>query len=272
MSCTGCGESVDSGARFCGRCGAPQTEQCRACGESMQVGAEFCIACGHRAGSVTPGLTMKRAEEWQRIFQDMDWADIPQGGVAQVLTKLYQSLDADDEMLPIFFTKLADKDWKIRDFKIDGSKVEGSGEKSKRWGRRALIAGSLVVFPPAALGALAMKRSDEMWLLATRDRFVLFNVKDEQVWQWPFADINEGWVDHKGTFRLFPDDGSQVEFHVKARGTKLINAWRIAGNMLDDESPYREYVRANAVHRREDANLDFMQTIKKFLEDVAACN
>lgn len=270
MTCDSCGAANAPEARFCGGCGASQARDCPACGQAVARALRFCSACGADVEAVAVGLTVQSAAEWSRTFEAMGWAEDPDPRLHAAFGRLLAQIGIEATEPLVFSTRICDQDWHIKEFRIDGQKVEGQGEKNRRWAKAAVIAGSAVFFPPAALAAFAMKRSDQVWLLATRDRFALLNATDEKVVQWPFASLQGGWVDNKGTFKLFVDDGTVVHFVVKTRGTKLIQAWRITGNMVDGENRYHEYNRDAAVARRQDANLEFMQLLKTFLDEVCS--
>ncbi len=45
--CNKCGESINTGDKFCGHCGAPQGQAtCTGCGNVLPDGAKFCPICG----------------------------------------------------------------------------------------------------------------------------------------------------------------------------------------------------------------------------------
>ena len=270
MSCDTCGTTLTPGQRFCGGCGGIQTRECRGCGQTVSKALRFCSECGVELDAITAGLTNASARAWSDTFDAMGWFEQPAASLGPVMQKLYTPLVDEKEQL-VFCTRIRDEDWRIKEFRIDGQKVEGESEKGRRWTKAAIIGASAVFFPPAALAAFAMKRSDQVWLIAFRDRFMLLNLTDEQVVQWPFASITQGWVDNKGTFKLFIDDGTVVQFVVKTRGTKLIKAWRFAGNMIDEDNRLHEYNRDMALARREDENLEFMDIVKRFLDEAASC-
>lgn len=45
-ACSGCGQALPEGARFCLACGAPQARSCTVCGERLPPNARFCMSCG----------------------------------------------------------------------------------------------------------------------------------------------------------------------------------------------------------------------------------
>ena len=51
MFCANCGNQLNPGARFCGKCGAEQPLSCVQCGSGINPGARFCGKCG----AVQPG-------------------------------------------------------------------------------------------------------------------------------------------------------------------------------------------------------------------------
>jgi hypothetical protein len=44
--CTGCGEALAPGSKFCMHCGARVASACAGCGEKLPAEARFCPACG----------------------------------------------------------------------------------------------------------------------------------------------------------------------------------------------------------------------------------
>ena len=51
-ACSGCGNPVPAGAKFCPNCGQPQTAPqarfCMGCGAKLEPGAKFCPECGQK--------------------------------------------------------------------------------------------------------------------------------------------------------------------------------------------------------------------------------
>jgi hypothetical protein len=83
-ACDECGFDVGD-AKFCPRCGtaaAPpaQPPYCYQCGSNPPPGAAFCHECGSRLDALAPGLSMRDAAEWRRIFGMLGWRkDEPDG-------------------------------------------------------------------------------------------------------------------------------------------------------------------------------------------------
>lgn len=76
-TCDECGFDVGD-AKFCSRCGTPAAPPARApycyqCGSNPPPGAAFCHECGSRLDALAPGLSVRDAEEWRRIFADLGW-------------------------------------------------------------------------------------------------------------------------------------------------------------------------------------------------------
>ena len=74
--CVQCGEELEEGATFCGRCGAVQPEQngsaCPHCGARNEQGAVYCQACGRR-------LDGAEAEEDAVAAEAVEAGDAPRG-------------------------------------------------------------------------------------------------------------------------------------------------------------------------------------------------
>lgn len=45
-ACSNCGEKMESGSRFCPKCGTAAGTSCPACGRAVNAGDLFCTACG----------------------------------------------------------------------------------------------------------------------------------------------------------------------------------------------------------------------------------
>src|SRR5581483_4363301 len=76
-TCQECGFDVGD-AKFCPRCGTPaappaQPPFCYQCGANPPQGAAFCHECGARLDALAPGLTVREAQEWRRLFRDIGW-------------------------------------------------------------------------------------------------------------------------------------------------------------------------------------------------------
>ena len=76
-TCDECGFDVGD-AKFCPRCGtaaAPpaQAPYCYQCASNPPVGAAFCHECGSRLDALAPGLSVRDADEWRRIFGVLGW-------------------------------------------------------------------------------------------------------------------------------------------------------------------------------------------------------
>ncbi|MBM3671239.1 MAG: zinc ribbon domain-containing protein [Actinobacteria bacterium] len=76
-TCDECGFDVGD-AKFCPRCGtaaAPpaQAPYCYQCASNPPIGAAFCHECGSRLDALAPGLSVRDADEWRRIFGVLGW-------------------------------------------------------------------------------------------------------------------------------------------------------------------------------------------------------
>lgn len=76
-TCDECGFDVGD-AKFCPRCGTPAAPPARApycyqCASNPPPGAAFCHECGSRLDALAPGLSVRDAEEWRRIFAALGW-------------------------------------------------------------------------------------------------------------------------------------------------------------------------------------------------------
>lgn len=61
-TCIKCGAKIKAGAKFCGECGAKQTESCPKCGASITAKDRFCPECGQSLQSTCPkcGAELKK--------------------------------------------------------------------------------------------------------------------------------------------------------------------------------------------------------------------
>jgi hypothetical protein len=80
-TCDECGFDVGD-AKFCPRCGTPaaplaRPPYCYQCGSNPPPGAAFCDECGSRLDALAPGLNVRDAEEWQRVFRAIGWFKEP---------------------------------------------------------------------------------------------------------------------------------------------------------------------------------------------------
>lgn len=65
--CPNCGASIDSNAKFCCECGAPQAAAlCAHCGNPVRPQDKFCTSCGHALNQ--PSAPAKRDDEPQPRF------------------------------------------------------------------------------------------------------------------------------------------------------------------------------------------------------------
>lgn len=47
MKCRNCGNEIQNGKKFCGKCGTPVINQCPQCGKELSDGVKFCPGCGY---------------------------------------------------------------------------------------------------------------------------------------------------------------------------------------------------------------------------------
>ncbi len=62
MYCKNCGESVDSGASVCLKCGVrigDGTKYCSNCGSTVSSNASVCVKCGYALKNIVPGSARK---------------------------------------------------------------------------------------------------------------------------------------------------------------------------------------------------------------------
>ncbi|MEX0664820.1 MAG: zinc ribbon domain-containing protein [Acidimicrobiia bacterium] len=76
-TCDECGFDVGD-AKFCPRCGTPgvppaRPPYCYQCSSNPPPGATFCHECGSRLDALAPGLSVRDADEWRRIFGLLGW-------------------------------------------------------------------------------------------------------------------------------------------------------------------------------------------------------
>jgi len=54
MCCASCGSEIAAGKKFCGDCGAEQSNRCPKCGAENSLGKRFCGDCGAALGAAAP--------------------------------------------------------------------------------------------------------------------------------------------------------------------------------------------------------------------------
>ncbi|HBG74706.1 MAG: hypothetical protein A2X25_11785 [Chloroflexi bacterium GWB2_49_20] len=47
-ACENCGQAIESGIRFCPRCGTAVKSSCPSCGKNLKAGDLFCSSCGYK--------------------------------------------------------------------------------------------------------------------------------------------------------------------------------------------------------------------------------
>jgi hypothetical protein len=283
MICPRCSVELSNDAKFCVSCGATLSSQCPFCGSSNPAGGRFCQSCGIDVASAVPGLPIDRVKSWQGVFQSIGWTELPSNKWTDALREVFQSIGIGESPSDIdggqhavlFVTRLQDNDWKIRDFRVDGKKMGHGPSLLKR-------AAFGMVWAPAAL---MVKRSDQTWVIGTRDRLVLANFEDKQMLSWTYTDIKDYWV--KDDAFGFSAGQNSVQFLVKKRGSNLVRNLIInqtlsgidhAGRSLQGR-PHDEAVHLDTLNQNRYAvnqsrqvnagNVEFMQAIGYWLSEAA---
>ena len=78
MECSNCHQPLDSSARFCSKCGksvpVSTATRCEQCWAEIAVDASFCSVCGTKTSEAKIGISMSRAKEWRRFFEEVKWS------------------------------------------------------------------------------------------------------------------------------------------------------------------------------------------------------
>jgi len=260
--------------KFCGSCGAGVRAQCNFCGSENPAGIRFCGECGKEVATSAAGIAVYRALEWRAMFEEMGWAQsVPtrfQPTFVELLTSNEISLpDADDSEPWLFCTHVANRDWAIADFKIDGQRVEAASESGRRKAKRVFMvgAGLLTYGVGAVVVAKAVKRGDQVWVFATRQRLAVANLNDKQLIQWEFPDIVDGTARPNGDFTLQSNAGETIGFKVKTTSTAKARAWANVGSIMGSHS-VDYYRQRNSIDRVEGTKQDFMSIVGQFVSEI----
>lgn len=287
MQCPGCGIDVPGSSKFCSSCGTVLQEPCSICGEALNVGSRFCGSCGNSTAEAAPGMTLRRAIEWRAMFEEMGWSEDPgdperdEPARRLKILLLEAGIQMSETKDPyIFFTRLRENDWKIAEFTIDGRRVEADGQASRRWAKRGIMAAA--AYPTLGLGtvvaAKAMKRNDQTWAIATRQRLIIANCDDMSIFQCAYSDVIDGSADGKGTFTL-RTSRSVIAFKVRVKGVRAARFIAIGlhqmtphnqpgGSLGSTEAEYARGMRnLDMTHA---AGVDFMTAIRNFVAEIVA--
>lgn len=76
LPCPKCDFSNNLSAKFCNQCATSlveKTQPCYNCEAPNKLDAVYCQNCASKVSGVLPGLTIKKAKEWNQVFVQLGW-------------------------------------------------------------------------------------------------------------------------------------------------------------------------------------------------------
>jgi hypothetical protein len=78
VTCQKCGYSNNATAKFCSKCSTSlleKTKKCYNCETPNKLDAAYCQNCAMELSTFLPGLTLRRAAEWQEVLNALHWGE-----------------------------------------------------------------------------------------------------------------------------------------------------------------------------------------------------
>lgn len=253
MQCPKCGSERVGSPRYCGSCGEVLMKPCPLCRGHNSVSDIYCEHCGSKLEDIVLGFKLDDARAFNEQFaQRMGWWDDPEGIKFADGRSVYESL-LEKENLPtysasrtefwLFSCRVVDEDWKIDRISINGQAL-GSG-----WGQKA-----------------------STFLVPTRTRYMVFDLKNARMWQWLYKDIKTARAMGPDVSVAF-DSGDVLVFHVKAKGPRLVDRVQVLGYATGIESlgdPMGAAIGQHNIGVAKSAQSDFLAVVRSFVDSTAA--